>query len=106
MGDRRRTAPAASWRLTPLHRIIWSRRAQSDLAGIRGYVGRFAPLAAQRLALRLVTAAESLSEHPLRGRAIGGGRRALMALPPYQIRYRVTAETVEIVAIRHGARER
>ena len=89
-----------------MHRVVWSRRAQNDLAGIRDYVGRFAPLAAQRLATRLITAVESLSEHPLRGRSIGSGRRALMTLPPYQIRYRVTTDTVEIVAIRHGARAR
>jgi addiction module RelE/StbE family toxin len=88
-----------------LHRIVWSRRAQSDLAGIRDYVSQFAPLAAQRLAMRLIGAAESLSEHPLRGRSIGGDRRAIVAIPPYHIRYRVIGETVEIITIRHGARE-
>jgi len=54
--------------------------------------------------MRLVAAAESLSEHPLRGRSTGGGRRALVAIAPYLIRYRITDETVEIITIRHGAR--
>ena len=88
-----------------MHRIVWSRRAQSDLVEIRDYVGQFAPMAAQRLALRLVTAAESLPELPLRGRSIGAGRRVLVAIPPYQIRYRIMGEVVEIITIRHGARE-
>jgi addiction module RelE/StbE family toxin len=87
-----------------LHRVVWSQRARSDLAGIRDYVSEFAPMAGQRLALRLVAAAESLAEHPLRGRSTGGGRRALVAIPPYLIRYRITDDTVEIITIRHGAR--
>ena len=88
-----------------MHRVVWSARAQSDLAGIRDYVSQFAPLAAQRLATRLIAAVESLSDYPLRGRPIGGGRRAITAIPPYQIRYRIAGETVEIITIRHGARE-
>ena len=88
-----------------MRRIVWSRRAQGDLARIRDYVSQFAPLAAQRLALRLVAAAESLSDYPSRGRPLAGGRRALVAIPPYVIRYRITDEVVEIIAIRHGARE-
>ena len=87
-----------------MRRVVWSERAQGDLAGIRAYVAHFAPLASQRLALRLFNAAESLVENPLRGRSIGRGRRALIAVPPYQIRYRVTVNEIEILAIRHGAR--
>ena len=63
-----------------------------------------ASMAAQDLALRQVAAAESQSEHLLRGRSIGGGSRTLAALPPYLIRFRVTGEIVEIITIRHGAR--
>ena len=88
-----------------MHRIVWSQRAQAYLVGIRDYVSQFAPMAAQRLALRLIAAAESLSEHPLRGRSISRGRRTLAAIPPYLIRYRVTGEAVEIITIRHGARQ-
>ena len=61
-------------------------------------------MAAQRLAVRLIAAAESLSEYPLRGRSIGGGRRTLAAIAQYLIRYRVTGEMVEIITLRHGAR--
>ncbi|HEY5105215.1 MAG TPA: type II toxin-antitoxin system RelE/ParE family toxin [Caulobacteraceae bacterium] len=71
---------------------------------IRAYIGQFAPLAAQRMALRLKFAGDSLDEHPDRGRLLGGGRRELLAVPPYLIRYRVRGETVQIIAVRHGAR--
>ena len=82
---------------------MWSQRAQADLAGIRDYIGQFAPLAAQRFAARLIMAADSLADHPLRGRTLGNRRRELVAIPPYLIRYRVTDSTIEILTIRHGA---
>jgi len=55
-----------------------------------------------RLADRLKRAAESLSEHPYRGRPVGG-LRELVAIPPYIIRYQVGVDTVEIVRIKHAA---
>ena len=57
-------------------------------------------------ALRLVAAAESLSENPLQ-RPIDRRRppRPRQAIPAmYLIRYRIRDETVEIITIRHGAR--
>jgi len=33
------------------------------------------------------------------------GRRELLSVNPYAIRYRVVGDAVEIVTIRHGARE-
>jgi len=85
-------------------RITWTRRAQRDIAEIRAYIGQFAPLAAQRFSLRLVTAVESLAANPQRGRALLGGRRELTTIPPYLIRYRISGDTIEIITIRHGAR--
>ncbi len=88
-----------------MYRVVWSLRALRDLEEIQGYIGQFAPLAAQRFAVRLVTTAEGLAQQPLRGRPIAGGRRELTIVPPYLIRYRVGGETVEILTIRHGARQ-
>ena len=85
-------------------RVVWSVRSESDLESIRAYVGYVAPLAAQRLALRLVAAVESLAHHPQRGRPVQGDIRELVAVPPYVVRYRIRSETVEIVRIKHGAR--
>jgi addiction module RelE/StbE family toxin len=71
---------------------------------IRDYIGQFSPLAAQRMALRLRTAAERLADHPLRGRLATATLRELVVVPPYVIRYSVTDEVVHIVRIRHAAR--
>ena len=84
--------------------VVWTRGARQDVERIRAYIGQFAPLAAHRFALRLVNTAESLSEHPLRGRQVSGSIRELTILAPYLIQYRVADGDVEILTIRHGAR--
>ena len=61
-------------------------------------------LAAQRMALRLRAAADSLRDYPERGRSIPGGRRELTIINPYLIRYRCDGEIVVILRTRHGAR--
>lgn len=85
--------------------VVWTRGAASELRTIRAYVAQFSPLAAQRLAGRLVSAARSLEASPDRGRLISRGRRELTIIPPYLIRYAHVAERVVILEIRHGARE-
>lgn len=84
--------------------VVWTRRALADLEAIRIYVGEFSPLASQRFARRLVEAGEALRAQPERGRAIAGGRRELTIIAPYLIRYRVRADAIEILTVRHGAR--
>jgi plasmid stabilization system protein ParE len=83
--------------------VVWSRRALADLAAIQAHIRQFRPLAAQRMAQRLKLAAESLAQHPERGRPVGA-LRELAAVPPYLTRYRVSGQTVQIVRVRHGAR--
>ncbi len=87
----------------PSLRVIWSPRAIRDLAGIRAYIGQFAPLAAQRFTARLVGSVENLAELPNQGRSVGGGVRELVTVRPYLVLYEVTAEGVQILHIRHGA---
>jgi toxin ParE1/3/4 len=84
--------------------VVWSARSERDLKSIRAYIGQVAPLAAQRLALRLISAVESLADHPQRGRLVHGDVRELVAINPYVVRYRIRAGSVEIVRIKHGAR--
>lgn len=85
--------------------VVWTRRALSDLAAIRAYIGQFSPLAAQRMAMRLKRACDSLGEHPERTRSAGPGLRELTAIPPYILRYRIAPDAVVIVRIRHGAQQ-
>jgi plasmid stabilization system protein ParE len=84
--------------------VIWSKGALANVEAITSYIAGFSPLAAQRMALRLYRAGDSLSEFPNRGRPISKGRRELTIVYPYVIRYRVYGERVGILSVRHGAR--
>ncbi len=86
-------------------RIIWTAEAVANLRSIFGYVSAFNASAAARLARRLQAAADSLAEHPERGREAPRGLRELTIIHPYLIRYRVRDDAVVILRIRHGARE-
>ena len=83
--------------------VVWTWRALADLAAIREYIGQFSPLAAQRTALRLRSAGESLTAHPERGRFVTATLRELVVVPPYVIRYYFGDDVVHIIRIRHAA---
>ena len=87
-----------------VRRIDWGAEARANLSAVRAYIGQFKPLAAQKLAARLVAAAESLADFPERGRRVGDNTRELTVIRPYVIRYRIEDDRVLILRIRHGAR--
>lgn len=91
---------------TKRRRIIWSESARRDLEGIRAYITIFNPAAARRMAERLLAAADSLEEFGDRGRPVSGGRRELLTIRPYLIRYRIAGDVVYILRIRHAAQDR
>jgi toxin ParE1/3/4 len=74
------------------------------LRGIRDYLRQFNPRAADRIATRLVEACDSLGTTPDLGRLTRFGRRELVSVWPYLIRYHVAAGEVIILRIRHGRR--
>lgn len=84
--------------------VIWTDQAIEQLDRIVVYIEVFDRLAAERLRARLFDVASSLRDFPHRGRLAGNGRRELVTVPPYVLRYRVEGETVFITAVRHGAR--
>ena len=84
--------------------VVWTDRALADIDRAVIYVREYRPLAAQRLAQRLLAAGDSLASEPERGRPISLGRRELTIIPPYVIRYRTKGEMVLILEVRHGAR--
>jgi plasmid stabilization system protein ParE len=88
-----------------LRRIVWTDDAIANLEAIKTYVDVFDPAAAVRLAGRLVEVADSLAEFPDRGREAGGGKREMTTVWPYILRYRVQADRVIILRIRHGAQQ-
>ena len=84
--------------------VIWLPDALADLDLIRAYVRQFDFAAAQRLVDRLADAGHSLSDFPNRGRLASNGRRELVTVPPYLLRYTVADGTVYILGVRHSAR--
>ena len=87
-----------------MRRIVWTDEAVAHLEAIVTYVEAFNPAAARRLGERLIEVADSLAEFPDRGRKVGHGRREMTTVWPYVLRYRVEADRVVILRIRHGAR--
>jgi plasmid stabilization system protein ParE len=55
------------------------------------------------MSMRLVAAADSLGEFPTRHR-VSGRAREMVAVRPYVIRYRVAADCIVSLRVRHGAR--
>ncbi len=100
LGRRRPRSTSKVWR------VVWTDEAVAGLESIARYVHDFSPNAAVRLATSLKAVADSLTEHPDRGRTVGRGMRELTVIHPYLIRYRVDGDRVIILRIRHGARRR
>ena len=87
-----------------MRRIVWTDEAVAHLEAIVTYIDAFNPPAARRLGERLIAVADSLAEFPDRGREVGRGLREMTTVSPYILRYRVEAERVIILRVRHGAR--
>ncbi|HEU0156966.1 MAG TPA: type II toxin-antitoxin system RelE/ParE family toxin [Stellaceae bacterium] len=88
-------------------RVIWSPAALREIAQIYRYITQFNPLAAGRVVNAILTAGDSLESFPYRGRPIPGTHlREMTIVYPYIIRYRVAADHVRILRVRHGARRR
>jgi len=75
------------------YKVILSRPAIRDLAGIARYIGADDPVAAGRVGLELVAIAESLAVMPKRGGVLRGrpGSRRLVSAP-YLVTYRIDEE--------------
>lgn len=86
-------------------RVIWLPEAIASLELIRTYVHQFDPVAAERLGQRLFDAGQSLAHFPNRGRPASGGRREIVTVPPYLLRYAVVNDVVYVTEVRHSARQ-
>jgi len=84
-------------------RIVWTREALRRLWAIRDYIQNFNPGAADRIAARLLAAADSLSDFPDRGRPAPHDCRELPSVRPYVIVYQRHGDMVAIIDIRHTA---
>jgi addiction module RelE/StbE family toxin len=86
-------------------RVIWSPAALREIEHIYHYIAQFNPRAAENVANELLTAGDSLESFPYRGRPVPGTNlREMTIVYPYIIGYRVAADQVRILRVRHGAR--
>lgn len=89
-------------------KVLFRLSARSDIANIHEYVARDNPQAAKRVVAAIERATDRLSIFPLSGRigAVETTRELVIPRLPYIAVYRVTEDTVEIIAVYHGARDR
>ena len=88
-------------------RLRWTNPALGDLTDIHAYIAEHNPIAALRVARLLRAQAEGLAAHPQIGRVgrVEGTRELVVSGSSFIIAYRVTEASVDILAIRHGARQ-
>ena len=85
--------------------VIWSPAALREIEHIYRYIAQFNPRAAQNMVMEILAAGDSLETFPYRGRAVPGTQlRETTLAPPYIIRYRIAADHVRILRVRHSAR--
>lgn len=85
--------------------IIWSPAALREIEHIYRYIAQFNPRAAENMVSEILSAGDSLESFPYRGRAVPGTQlREFTLAYPCMIRYRIAADHVRVLRIRHGAR--
>ena len=86
--------------------IRWAEEALLDLSELHQFIERDNPVAASRVAAKIIAGANLLSEHPLVGRPgrIHTTRELLVSGTPYTLIYHLDAEVVSILHVFHQAR--
>lgn len=88
---------------------VWSPQAIDDLTALRAYIGEDDPAAAQRIALAIIDAVESLlTDNPEIGRPgrVPGTRELIVPRTPFIVPYRVHDGVLQALRVYHGARRR
>ena len=88
-------------------RIRWTVPAANDLEGIKNYLEKRYPHFAEPTVRTIYQRVRSLKTAPNLGRPghVGGTRELPLTPLPYVVVYSVSAETVEILHIHHGAQD-
>lgn len=85
--------------------VRWTRRALRWVEQSGDHIAADDAAAAACVVARVFSAVEALAAQPAMGRPgrIGGTHELVLADLPYVIAYRVTAQTVDILTVLHGA---
>lgn len=87
--------------------LTWSDESSEDLSQLRTYIARDSPTYADDFVLRVIVAAESLTEMPEKGRVVPETRDPTLReliVGNYRLVYRIRSNVIEIVGVIHGAR--
>jgi plasmid stabilization system protein ParE len=89
-------------------RVEWDAHAVRDLEEIRAFIAADKPTAAARVAEKIKTSVQRLSEFPLMGRQTKHPEIRMLSITgtPYGVYYHLLADAVEILGVFHGARRR
>jgi len=93
------------------YRVVITERALSDLTGIRDYIAKRSPMNAAKFLQRMLSQFDVLETFPegfptaLEDDLVPYTLRQYI-VKPYRVLYRVVGKRVEILHIRHGARQR
>ncbi|HLF98145.1 MAG TPA: type II toxin-antitoxin system RelE/ParE family toxin [Methylococcaceae bacterium] len=88
-------------------KIVWTEPARQDLREIVLYIAQDNPYAARNLQAEIRARVALLQDNPSLGRPgrIDGTRDLVMGNNPYVLPYRMRQESIEILAVYHGARK-
>ena len=87
-------------------KVRWTRPALVDLSHCLEYLDERNPVAASTVARAIQVSTRRLIENPNSGRPgrVDGTRELVILKYPYVVAYRVTKDSVDILAVRHSAR--
>lgn len=88
-------------------RVRYTPRARTDLKDIYDYITQHNPRGARRVKARIKKTAASLGTLPGMGRQSPRPNVRMIGVPryPYVIYYRIVGDEVQIIHIRHAARQ-
>ena len=88
-------------------KLVWTERASANLWEIADYIASDSPRAAGRVTQHILLSVARLRAQPFLGKPgrVPGTRELVIARSPYVPAYPVKDERIEILAVRHGARE-
>jgi toxin ParE1/3/4 len=88
-------------------KIIWTQLALFDLEEARQYIMANSPSAAIQTIDRIEKSLEALQSFPQMGRRgrVSGTRELVILETPFILPYRIQKDSIEILAVMHGARK-
>lgn len=86
--------------------LRWLAEALADLCGIRGYIAKENPVAAQQVLIAIRQEVDTLRTHPAIGRPgrLENTRELVISHYPYIVAYRESGRDVHILAVVHTSR--